>query len=615
LADVLTKSNSTVADGNTSFFTDGKQVNRADQVTPFLPVQPLTKRSVMTSDTAARLTDGDLSRRLFWPALAMFSLAKAWLSWGRYLNQDEFETLHQAWLIFYGAVPYRDFRSNHPPLAFEWLSGLYHLTSDPVTVILSARLITLMTAGIVLALLYRISRDVFGSAAARWTLIIYAVNATFWEWSTEIRTDFLLVPLWLASVSLLVSPRPIRPAVRLSAIGLLMGTAFWVNQKAVFHAMPIGVLMLLKGPQRTWRCSDITWAVVASLLPAAWVMGWAWWNHSLLDLLDHNFLGSCAWGIVETNYYRAWRTVTLQRAVRFDAGFVLLALIAGIWVVRRERTVSQRFIGASAIWMFLTLFLTPGPLAYYLTSVFPLFAVAIGGLLAAALDNPSSPGILTGLRWRTVATVAAVACYLVFPLSRMSKFVRPTNRYQLDVLRVANQWFAPQTRVFDGAGTLLTRPDAYPFHWVLWRPELAAYAAGHLPPLVPTLRRNGCRLVIDTYRVRALPTDDRRLLQTQFVRLWGPLNVPGYDSIDDVGQEPRAFELWYDGLYKANRPDVLVDGQPMGSARQLSAGRHEMSLPAARARVQLRPLGVGPDSLPADTEDTSEFLGKYGYRY
>ena len=44
--------------------------------------------------------------------------------------------------------------------------------------------------------------------AARWTVIVYAVNATFWEWSTEIRTDFLLVPLWLIGVSLLFSPRP-----------------------------------------------------------------------------------------------------------------------------------------------------------------------------------------------------------------------------------------------------------------------------------------------------------------------------------------------------------------------------------------------------------------------
>ena len=101
--------------------------------------------------------------------------------------------------------------------------------------------------------------------------------------------------------------------------------------------------------------------------------------------------------------------------------------------------------------------------------------------------------------------------------------------------------------MFDGAGTLVTRPDAYPFHWVLWQPELAAYRAGKLPPLIPTLRENKCRLLIDTYRVRALTAEDRRQLQTHFVQLWGPLSVPGYDSIDEIGAVPHEFELWYDG--------------------------------------------------------------------
>ncbi len=544
----------------------------------------------------------------------MWLVVKLWLTWGRYLNQDEFETLHQAWLISQGAVPYRDFRSNHPPFAFEWLSWLYCLTSDAVWIIRLARFATVVSAGIVLALLYRIGRDVYGEAAGRWAVIVYSVNATFWEWSTEIRTDFLLVPLWLTGVCLMFSPRPIATRWRMVWTGLVMGTAFWVNQKAVFHAVPLAVLMLSGGPQRTWRYRDVMLAVAASLLPVMFVIGRAYANRSLPDLIQNNFVGSCAWGLVETDYYRAWRIVTLRRLVVHDAGFVVLAVVACLWGIRGERSRSQCFITLSAVWMLLTLFLTPAPFAYYLLSVLPLFAVATGGFLAARLGpNRFTLGDTTLQR---LSTGAAIACFLAFPLMRMTKFVSPTNRYQLEVLRLAQDLTSSQTRVFDGAGTMLTRPDAYPFHWVLWQPELAAYRAGKLPPLVPTLRKNDCRLLIDTYRVHALQPADRRQLQTQFVRLWGPLRVPGYDSIDAIGENPREFELWYDGEYVASQPDVLVDGEPMSQPRRLTAGRHQISLSKGRARVTLRLRQIPKDmELPREEGDPGEFLGKYGYGY
>src|SRR5690606_3033688 len=132
----------------------------------------------------------DLSQRLLWPALLLFGAMKVWLTWTRYLNQDEFETLHQGWLIFQGAVPYRDFSSNHPPLAYIVLGWLNVLTDDPIALIRWGRALTLAAAALVLYFVYRIARDVFSPAAGRWAAIVYAVNATFWEWSTEIRTDF-----------------------------------------------------------------------------------------------------------------------------------------------------------------------------------------------------------------------------------------------------------------------------------------------------------------------------------------------------------------------------------------------------------------------------------------
>ncbi len=219
----------------------------------------------------------------------------------------------------------------------------------------------------------------------------------------------------------------------------------------------------------------------------------------------------------------------------------------------------------------------------------------------------------TRRRWVVVGVVAGCA---LFPVLRLSRLLRPTNGYQIEVLGLAQAVTDKTTPVFDGAGSLLTRPDAYPFHWVLWETERRKLRSGELPPLLTTLRQNGCRLVIDTYRLRDLPAGDRAALEQHFVPFWGPLRVPGWDSFEPVGLEPVRCELWHDGLYAANRADLLVDGQSMTAPRHLTAGWHTVAVASGSGRVQLREIGrtqglkLPPDILPATL-----FLGAYGYTY
>ena len=76
-------------------------------------------------------------------SFAVLLLVKGWLSYTRYFNQDEFETLHQGWLISQGAVQFRDFQSNHPPLGFELLGLFSHVTDDPRVLLWLGRTATL----------------------------------------------------------------------------------------------------------------------------------------------------------------------------------------------------------------------------------------------------------------------------------------------------------------------------------------------------------------------------------------------------------------------------------------------------------------------------------------
>jgi len=546
-------------------------------------------------------------------SVATFIVAKVWLSWGRYLGQDEFESLHQGWLLYSGALQYLDFNSNHPPLAFALLGALNYLTADTVVLIRLARLLTFASAGLTLWLLWGIGRAVYNANAARWTVIVLAFNATFLEWSTEVRTDFLMIPLWVGAVAVVVHPGP-RSAVRqMALIGLLMGTAFWVNQKVLLQALPLGAFMLFGGPARRFRPRDVALAVLVSLVPAAMVLGHAWFAGTLQALIEHNFTG--AWALVREDPYAAtrWRTV-LNVLVR-DPAFVCLsvAALAGAKAVRTNRRAHVFLIGAS-VWMALSFLLTPGPFPYYMVQVFPLWAVVIGGWLDRVEGRSSERGLVF---WRSQWAAVGLVLSIVFPAMRMTHFVRPTIANQLRVIRASSELLSPESRVFDGAGALIRQPDAYPFHWVLWAGEIAKLEAGQLPPLIPALRENQCQMVIETYRVRNLPQDERTALDHQFVRVWGPLRVPGYDSVQPIGGgETVEFDLWYPRVYESSHPQLIVDGVAMGQPRFLPAGRHVMSLAGVPERVRLVDAriarlaeGLGDDIDPRD------FLDRYGYGY
>jgi len=540
-------------------------------------------------------------------ALVLWVVAKGLFSWGRYFNQDEFEYLHQGWLLHVSKLQYLDFNSNHPPFFFELVSRLNLFITDPVALLRAGRLLTLASSGVQLFLVWAIARAVFGARAGRWALIVYATSATFIEWSIEIRSDALMVPLWLAAVFLLLTPARMRNSYRLFAIGLFLGSAFWSNQKVAYLALPIGVFLLLGGSDRAWRPLELGWVALGALLPTAVCFSSAAVAGNLAELLRHNFAGAAA--LAAADPYRQFRPLVLRHLVSRDTGLIVLAALAAGWaVVRwRDQTRSGRYVLLAALWGAATFLLTPGPFHYYLLSVLPLVAVLVAGFLATR-DR------LQASAWRSAVLLLLL---LVAPLIRMVPFVAPTNEFQLQVIRLGTALTTPATPVFDGAGILVQRPDAYGFHWVLWSPEVAKYRRGELPPAAATVRSGGGRLVLLTYRVLALPGKDLRDLLRQFPRLWGPICVPGFDSGPPALASPASlsFELWYEGDYEVFPQGAWIDGRPVEGLVHLNAGEHDARLPEGEHRIVVRDASYRKKiRLPAEPLDWRVF-GDYGYTY
>lgn len=547
------------------------------------------------------------SRVLVGLALAVGVAAKLLLSWNRYFNQDEFEYLHQGWLLHMGRLQYLDFNSNHPPFFFELLSRLNFLISDPVALLRAGRMLTLVSTGVQLLLVWAIARGIFGTRAGRWALVAYATSATFLEWSTEIRSDSLMVPLWLAAVFLLLTPARMRNSYRLFAIGLFLGSAFWSNQKVVYLALPLGVLLLFGGPDRAWRPLELGWAALGAILPTVVCFASAALAGNLAELLRHNFAGAAALAALDP--YRQFRPLVLRHLITRDTGLIVLAALAAGWAFARWRSQTRRgrYILLAALWGGVTFFLTPGPFHYYLLSVLPMVVVLVAGFLATREWLQSSA-------WRPAVLLLLL---IVAPVFRLVRFVKPTNEFQLQVIRLGTDLTTPETAVFDGVGTLIQRPDAYGFHWVLWSPEVARYWRGELPPAAATVRSGGGRLVLLTYRVLALPEFDLRALLRQFPRLWGPICVPGFDSGPPGPESPASmsFQLWYEGDYEVFPRGASVDGRPVDGLVHLLAGEHSARLPVGEYRIVIRDASYRQKiRLPPEPLDWRVF-GDYGYNF
>lgn len=543
------------------------------------------------------------SVKVLWCAIGLWLLVNAWLITSRIYSPDEFEALHQGWLLFVGDVQFRDFNSNHPPLYFELLRLLNVVSTDPLTLILLGRLLSFVLSGCALALVYVIAQRSYGKAAARYSVALYCTSATFWVWSLEARTDVLMVPLWLAAMALLVGAGKATRTWRLVGIGLCLGTAFCVNQKAVLHAVPLCIYLAVGGPRLAWRWTGLFLAGAAGMVPGLVVAARAAHLGSLAGLWKDLFLGSGE--LASLDPYRLYRAITAFQFLNWDLGLAAIGMFGLVRALKRlpGATRNQVFVTGTTAWMIFTFFLTPGPFGYYLLSILPLLVIPAGDWL-----NDVQSKLVPSRSMRAVAT-GFIAIYMAFPMLWLSRQLVPTNSYQRRVIRLASSIVGPDEAVFDLSGFLVSRRDAYPFHTRLSDEERAARGEP-LSPAVAELRRARCRFMIRGGRVLNWPNEaDREVLERSFVRLWGPLYAVGWDSMEDVGAEGSEMELWYDGTYETNTNGLMIDGRPVSGAFQLAAGRHRVNVTGRPQRVWLRDASYRSKvDLPPGEPDVSRFL-------
>jgi uncharacterized membrane protein len=153
---------------------------------------------------------------------------RAFLTFHRALGPDEFQHLHNAWMIHLGFLPYRDFWDNHTPLMPYLLAPILSAIGEGTGAVLVARAILSITGLGILWIVYKITKTLLDKSTALIAITLLSISEIFLQKSIEVRPDQMLVLFWMGSVWMCIRIPP-----RYLIGGVLLGIAFLFSPKAL----------------------------------------------------------------------------------------------------------------------------------------------------------------------------------------------------------------------------------------------------------------------------------------------------------------------------------------------------------------------------------------------
>ena len=121
----------------------------------------------------------------------------------RYLNNDEYEHLHNAWLRTEGTIPFFSIYTTHTPF-LEWVIAFFmQISGETTAIIQTMRLFICSTSCASLWLIYNITKELFHSKTHALLAILLIISNSVWiDCSLEIRPDnimlfFVLLSFWI----------------------------------------------------------------------------------------------------------------------------------------------------------------------------------------------------------------------------------------------------------------------------------------------------------------------------------------------------------------------------------------------------------------------------------
>jgi 4-amino-4-deoxy-L-arabinose transferase-like glycosyltransferase len=487
------------------------------------------------------------------------------------MDLDEFQFLHQGWLVAQGQRQYVDFWDDHGPLLPQLCSIFYRLggSGDASALFVHRGLLfgaILASAALVRASALRIRPGdaVFAGLA----LALYAASPILAHKGLEVRSDSLLQPLAALALFLWLRAAAAGSVRGFALAGLALGAGFWVTQKTMLLGVSFGAAFAVRAVAER----RIAWRELAAF--AATSLG----GLALLVLAQaaagslDAFLGAYAGDSFRRRFPQAAFWMTLRLEAPLASALALLA--AGVVIVQIARRRAPPAIacvaavGATHLALYLTVL--PTQFSHSLLPAVPAVALTIAWALNAALAGERRPIALA----RAVALVAAVCAVGAFEISQRRYGTTYLERELASGARIAS-WVPAGATLFDGGRLPIERPRALPAPSLVLHVQQLIHT-GRFPVDVGTEleRRDVAWWRLDG-RARAIENRLAEYRRENFLPVDGDLWAAGRVLVPAAGGAGFEIRVAADYWWRtASGAPLRLDGVPAPNPVRLADGPH-----------------------------------------
>ncbi|MGI9309090.1 MAG: ArnT family glycosyltransferase [Gammaproteobacteria bacterium] len=369
-----------------------------------------------------------------WLVLGAFLLVNvaitAFKPLNKFMNPDEMQHIHIAWLIAHGDIIYRDFWEHHGPVYGLLNGALVYLTNAEPTlrILYWSRFLSLLVTGFSLYFTWLIARNLSLSRIGAFIAVV-ALSATFVTQTRgiEMRPDPLQSLFWIAGLYCLIRNQNERNLKLPIAAGALFTLSILANAKAGLGPFFV-VVYYLTGH---WLC-DLKWAdtwrdmrgmVIGACIAAFPFIVYFLANGALIDFLYYSFWWNLEvvfyWSATELHFENHLRTLSvsaqnLRRFITEQAPFLLLSLVGTLyWVARLRKT--EDAVANKRNWLFLiaTFGASLGWLLDLYTQYFlmflPLWAILVSVAITSTVQFIADRYRPAGIAVAAIIAVASIA--------------------------------------------------------------------------------------------------------------------------------------------------------------------------------------------------------------
>ncbi len=496
------------------------------------------------------------------------------------LVMDEFAGAYQIHQLREG-VPYRDYMPYKTVLGYALQLPWLALSSDPFTAMLLVKAGMAMFVAVTVFMVAINLRALFAPQAVLVGILLLFCHSTFLERSASLRVDMLTALFGLVSLlSLLLR--------RFELAAVIAGTSLLISQKGAYYVLPLAICMVLRFVWLDRSRQGFRQLLRAGAFCAA-PLGTYWCGFGLFAGFGAVFgrVAVSPKAIAFTPLYDVgdywWQTVF--RNPWFYGAALASAIVVAWGCGRARRSLSNvetsvpRSVGeqpwSRCVLLIYTLVVSAlcawhkQPWPYFFVLLLPTLAVLIvaGADRVLAWRLPLSSRVGRVLYAFIAVLVLSLGC--AWPLGRVPRVIERDSTFQRRTLAAAYALLGDAGSYFAGTQLLYDRRHVGASSWLDKR-RLAQIAADPellLGPLVA----DPPRLLIYTYRLRALPEAVRSWLDTRYVNVAGNL----FSRSLRLGPGQSRVEIPYDSDYKVIAGELSTEGRVYGTGEvlRLSAGQ------------------------------------------